>query len=70
MTIAIELYLISSKLLPTLSFWNFPSLKSTSFVIIAMPTCKQATTFTKIPKQYEEFQDVFEKKDVDILLKH
>jgi hypothetical protein len=40
------------------------------FVIYATPTSGETTTSTNIPVQYKEFQDVFEKKNVDILPKH
>jgi hypothetical protein len=40
------------------------------FVIYAIPTSRETTTSTNIPAQYKEFQDVFEKKNADILSKH
>jgi hypothetical protein len=40
------------------------------FVIYATSTCEETTTSTNIPAKYKEFQDVFEKKNADILPEH
>jgi hypothetical protein len=42
----------------------------TPFAIYATPTSEETTTSTNIPTQYKEFQDVFEKKNADILPEH
>jgi hypothetical protein len=42
----------------------------TPFVIYATPTSEETTTSINIPAQYKEFQDVFEKKNANILLEH
>jgi hypothetical protein len=42
----------------------------TSFAIYATPTFGETATSTNVPTQYKEFQDIFEKKNVDILPKH
>ena len=42
---------------------------NTPFIIYATPTREEITS-TTIPKQYKVFQDVFEKKNADILLQH
>ncbi len=44
--------------------------KGTPFVIYATPTSEAATTSTTIPEEYKDFQDVFEKKNADILPEH
>jgi len=41
-----------------------------TYVIYAIITCEQAIISSKIPKQYEEFQNVFKKKDTIIFAKH
>jgi len=41
--------------------------KNTPFIIYAIPICEALTSPTTIPKQYKKFQDVFEKKNVDML---
>jgi len=43
---------------------------NTPLVIFATPTPEDATSTLIIPKQYEEFKDVFEKKNADMLPKH
>jgi hypothetical protein len=43
---------------------------NTMFIIYAILTSRETTISTNIPAQYKEFQDVFEKKNVDILPKH
>jgi hypothetical protein len=43
---------------------------STPFAIYVVPASGETTTSTNIPTQYKEFQDVFEKKNADILLEH
>ena len=40
------------------------------FIIYATLTSRETTTSTNVPTQYKEFQDVFEKNNVDILPKH
>jgi hypothetical protein len=42
----------------------------TPFVIYATPISKETTTSTNIPTQYKEFEDIFEKKNADILPEH
>jgi hypothetical protein len=44
--------------------------QNTPFVIFATPTRKNATPTFVIPKQYEGFKDVFEKKNADMLPEH
>jgi len=39
-----------------------------SFAIFTIPICKTKTT--KISKQYKKFQDIFEKKNVNMLTKY
>ena len=41
-----------------------------SFAIYATPTSATVATSTTIPKMYQDFQDVFEKKNADILPEH
>jgi hypothetical protein len=41
-----------------------------SFVLYSTPTYEETITSTSIPAKYKEFQDVFEKKNADILPKH
>jgi hypothetical protein len=43
---------------------------STPFAIYATPSSGEMTTSTSILTQYKEFQDVFEKKNADILPEH
>jgi len=43
---------------------------STPFVIYTTPTSEDTTSSTSIPEQYKEFQDVFQKKNADMLLQH
>jgi len=43
---------------------------SNPFAIYATPARDEATIVTSIPDQYKEFQDVFEKKNADILPEH
>ena len=40
------------------------------FAIYATPTATPVQTTSKIPTQYKEYQDVFEKKNADMLPKH
>jgi len=40
------------------------------FVIYATQAQKEATLDTTILEQYKEFQDVFQKKNIDILSEH
>jgi hypothetical protein len=42
----------------------------TPFAIYATPVSRKTTTSTNIPIQCKEFQDVFEKKNADILPEH
>jgi hypothetical protein len=42
----------------------------TLFAIYATPTSEETTTSINIPTQYKKFQDIFEKKNADILPKH
>ena len=44
--------------------------KGTLFAIYATPTCELALKTNGFPIQYEEFKDVFEKKNVDTLSQH
>lgn len=44
--------------------------QSTPFVIFATPAKENATSTLVIPEQYEEFKDVFEKKNADMLPEH
>jgi hypothetical protein len=43
---------------------------SNPFAIYATPARDEATIVTNIPDQYKEFQNVFEKKNADILPEH
>ena len=43
---------------------------SVPFAIYATPASNEATIASTIPDQYKEFQDVFEKKNADILPEH
>lgn len=40
------------------------------FVIYAAPTSKEKTSTTSIPERYRDFEDVFQKKNADILPEH
>jgi hypothetical protein len=42
--------------------------KGTMFAIYATLTSRETTTWTNILAQYKEFQDIFEKKYVDIYM--
>lgn len=42
----------------------------TSFVIYETPTRGETTSTTSISKQYEDFQDVFQNKNVDMVPEH
>jgi hypothetical protein len=42
----------------------------TPFAIYATPTSEETTTSTNILAQYKEFQDIFEKKNANILPEH
>lgn len=42
----------------------------TSFIIYATPISGEKTLLTSIPKQYKDFEVVFQKKNADILSKH
>lgn len=44
--------------------------KGDAFLIYALPTSNVESLCHKIPSQYKESKDVFEKKNVDTLLKH
>src|SRR5665811_490260 len=52
--------------------WAFvrSSKEGTPFVIYAAPTNKEKTSTASIPEQYKDFEDVFLKKNTDILLEH
>jgi len=44
--------------------------QNSPFVVFATPTRENATPTLIIPKQYEEFKDIFEKKNADMLPEH
>ena len=46
------------------------SKESAPFVIYATPISGEKTSTTSIPEQYKEFEDVFQKKNADMLLEH
>ena len=46
------------------------SKEDTLFVVYANPIKEEKTLTSSIPEQYKGFQDVFQKKNVDMLLKH
>ena len=46
------------------------SKEGTPFVIYATPISEEKTLATSIPEQYKDFQDVFQKKNADILPEH
>jgi len=43
------------------------SKEGTSFVIYAAPTNKEKTSASNIPEQYKDFEEVFLKKNADII---
>ena len=46
------------------------SKEDTPFVIYATPTSEEKTSTTGIPEQYKDFEDVFQKKNADMLPEH
>ena len=46
------------------------SKEGTPFVIYATPTSEEKDSTASIPEQYKDFEDVFQKKNADMLLEH
>ena len=46
------------------------SKEGSSFVIYATPTSGETILSASIPEQYKDFQDVFQKKNADLLPEH
>ena len=44
--------------------------KGTMFAIYVTPTCESTSKTNSLPIRYEEFQDVFEKKNADTFPQH
>lgn len=61
---------VSKPLLEGARAFMYAAKEGSSFAIYATPISDSEKTSSSILSQYQEFQDIFEKKNADILLKH